>query len=250
MMNEIKHTLPTLQQRLAQREKPNAKPIMFQKWRDLLFLHWTFDPEQIQRTVPEGLIVDTFEGKAYVGIVPFFMRDVRPRFLPAVPGISNFMETNLRTYVFDDQGIPGVWFYSLDANQMLAVEMAKLLTGLPYFHASMQSRRDGSGEIEYRLQRYGPRKAVECVYHYRGEGSSQPAEPGTLDFFLAERYVLFSLRGGKIFKGMVHHSPYPLQKARASRWDENLFLLDGLEPPGRAPEHTSFSSGVDVEVYF
>ncbi|MEI6536644.1 MAG: DUF2071 domain-containing protein, partial [Verrucomicrobiaceae bacterium] len=104
--------IPGDSQRLAARELQPGSPVMFQQWRDLLFLHWEYSAAAIQATLPEGLFVDTFDGKAYLGVVPFFMRKIRPRFLPAVPGISDFMELNLRTYVHDRAGVPGVWFYS------------------------------------------------------------------------------------------------------------------------------------------
>ena len=141
--------------RLAVRRRPLARPVMFQQWRDLLFLHWEFSVAEIQRTLPEGLFVDTFEGKAYLGVVPFFMQNIRPRFLPAVPGLSNFMEMNLRTYVHDRAGVPGVWFYSLDANQPLAVAIARRLFHLPYEHATMKSSRSPQGLIRYESQRRG-----------------------------------------------------------------------------------------------
>ena len=108
---------PSLSNRLALRERPADRgPVMFQKWRELLFLHWEVDPGEIQRTLPSGLQVDTYADKAYVGIVPFYMCEVRPRFCPSLPGLSNFLEINLRTYVYDERGVAGVWFYSLDAN--------------------------------------------------------------------------------------------------------------------------------------
>jgi uncharacterized protein len=110
---------------------------MYQQWRDLLFLHWEYSTATIQATLPDGLYVDTFDGKAYLGVVPFFMRNIRPRYLPTVPGISNFMELNLRTYVHDREGVPGVWFYSLDANQHLAVKIARRFFHLPYVFAHM-----------------------------------------------------------------------------------------------------------------
>ena len=106
--------------------------MMHHAWRDLLFLHWRVDPERIQRTLPPGLTVDVFDGAAYVGIVPFFMCDIRPRGLPAMPGLSNFMELNVRTYVHDAQGTPGVWFYSLDCNSRLTVWGARRFFHLPY----------------------------------------------------------------------------------------------------------------------
>ena len=125
-----------LSQRIALSKKPSKGwPVMYQKWRNLLFLHWEYDAEIIAKSLPKGLYVDTYQDKAYIGIVPFEMRDVRPRFLPAVPGISNLLELNLRTYVYDEDGIPGVWFYSLDANKRFAVYMARYFFHLSYYHA-------------------------------------------------------------------------------------------------------------------
>src|SRR5438105_3699987 len=107
-------TLPSLDDRLRQRERPSGSVAMYHTWRDLLFLHWRVEPERIQRTLPPGLFVDTYDGAAWVGVVPFFMRNIRPWWLPCIPGLSNFMELNLRTYVYDAAGTPGVWFYALD----------------------------------------------------------------------------------------------------------------------------------------
>ena len=242
---------PAAQKRLDLREKPRQRsPVMYQKWRDLLFLHWAFDPADVQRTLPQGLYVDTFDSKAYIGIVPFFMHDVRPRFLPAIPGISNFMEVNLRTYAYDSQGNPGVWFYSLDANQWLAVQIARKTFGLPYFYARMQAKKDEkTGEIQNLSRRRGGSTEQDSFFHYRGVGPARQAQPGSLEFFLVERYLLFSCRGKKLWKGRVHHSAYPLRDAEVLEWDDHLFFLDGLERPGRSPDHILLSAGVDVKVY-
>ena len=151
--------LPTEPQRLAVRARPAGRPAMFQQWRDLLFLHWEYPAATIQATLPEGLHLDTFAGKAYLGVIPFFMRNVRPRFLPGLPRLSNFMELNVRTYVHDEAGVPGVWFYSLDANQPLAVKIARRFFHLPYEHAAMESSRTESGAIHYRSLRVGYRGA-------------------------------------------------------------------------------------------
>lgn len=109
---------------------------MRQRWEKLLFLHWAWDAAEVQRTLPLGLTVDTFEGRAWLGVVPFFMRDVRPAWVPSVPGISNFLELNVRTYVFDGRGRPGIWFYSLDCNQRLAVRAART-----FFICVIETRR-------------------------------------------------------------------------------------------------------------
>ena len=240
----------SLEKRLEMREKPQAPMVMYHTWRDLLFLHWSYEPAEIQRTLPEGLSVDTFEGRAYVGIVPFYMREVRPRFVPALPPISNFLELNVRTYAYDREGTPGVWFYSLDANQRLAVKTARLFFGLPYFHAWMAAEKDRqTGEVRYYCRRREAGSLPGSYFQYRGTGPARQAEPGSLEFFLIERYVLFSKYAGKIVKGQVHHLPYPVQDAEAATWDDHLFTLDGLTRPGRPPDAVHYSAGVRVQVY-
>lgn len=178
-----------LSTRLKMREQPaNHAPVMYQKWRQLLFLHWQFNASEIQRTLPAGLFVDTFEGNAYLGLVPFFMKDVRPRFLPALPCISNFQELNVRTYVHDRNGTPGVWFYSLDANQWLAVFLARTFYNLPYQHAQMSAKRSQQqGVIEYCSQRRGTAANLASHFNYHPLGQPFFAEPATLEFFLVER---------------------------------------------------------------
>ena len=221
---------------------------MFQSWRDLLFLHWEYSVAAIQATLPKGLFVDTFAGRAYLGIVPFFMRNIRLRFLPAVPGISNFMELNLRTYVHDQSGVPGVWFYSLDANQRLAVEIARRFFHLPYEHAQMKSIRTPEGRIRYESLRTGNRASgARCVFDY-APGAEVP-QPGSLEFFLVERYRLYSSAPDGLRRGAVFHEPYPLCRAELAAWDENLLPLDGFAPTGRAPDHVIMSRGVDVTIF-
>ena len=123
--------------RIAPTHRPDGKPIGYQTWRDLLFLHWRVPVEEIQALLPAELTVDTFEGEAWVGIVPFKMRNIRPRWSPAIPGISNFYETNVRTYVHQQGKNPGVWFFSLDASSNLAVKIARWKWNLNYFKALM-----------------------------------------------------------------------------------------------------------------
>ncbi|HSU85713.1 MAG TPA: DUF2071 domain-containing protein [Chthoniobacterales bacterium] len=239
--------LPNKEQRLAVRARPVAPAVMYQQWRDLLFLHWEYPITAIASTLPRSLYVDTFGGKAYLGIVPFFMRNVRPRFLPAVRGISHFMELNLRTYVYDEAGVPGVWFYSLDANQWLAVEVARRLFGLPYEHARMESKLRASGAIEYRSTRRGA--AGPTVFEYARGAELPAASPDSLEFFLIERYRLFAVANGRLRRGTVFHRHYPLCTAEVSAWDDHLFALDGFAAPGRAPDHIVMSPGVDVTMF-
>ncbi len=223
---------------------------MYQQWRDLLFLHWEYPTAAIQATLPEGLFVDTFDGKAYLGVVPFFMRNIRPRYLPAVPGISNFMELNLRTYVHDREGVPGVWFYSLDANQWLAVKIARRFFHLPYEHAEMNSSRTAEGRIRYESRRTVARaNGAVCRFDYSPGAVLPPPAPDSLEFFLVERYRLYSRGPEGLRRGAVFHPPYPLCRTEVTAWDEQLLSLDGFRPTGRPPDHIIMSRGVDVSVF-
>src|SRR5947209_9596696 len=135
---------PDTAARLAARTPNGERPVvMHHRWEALLFLHWLVSPAEIQQTLPPGLTVDTFEDQAYLAISPFFMRKVRPVGVPPLPWLSEFQELNVRTYVFDERGVPGIWFYSLDCNQPLAVAGARMLSGLPYFNAEMSATFDG-----------------------------------------------------------------------------------------------------------
>src|SRR5215207_2499820 len=153
-----------LEERLRWRERPPRSPVMYQTWTDLLFAHWEVDPGLLQASLPTGLTVDTWEGRAFVGITPFFMRRVRPRGLPSLPWISYFLEMNVRTYVHDASGAPGVWFYSLDCNQPIAVWIARMLLGLPYRHAGMQARKSPTGGIDYRSAPRGEKAKARFSY--------------------------------------------------------------------------------------
>ncbi len=242
--------LPDEAGRLALRLRPPARPVMFQQWRDLLFLHWEFSVAEIQRTLPDGLFVDTFAGKAYLGVVPFFMQNIRPRFLPPVPGISNFMEMNLRTYVHDRAGVPGVWFYSLDANQRLAVAIARRFFHLPYEHATMKSGRTKAGAIRYESKRSGGDvSGAVCAFEYAPGAELPTASPASLEFFLIERYRLYAAAGGRLWRGAVFHQPYPLCRAEVTAWNEHLLSLNGFALTGRRPDHIIMSHGVDVTVF-
>lgn len=219
---------------------------MHQRWAKLIFLHWRWDAAEIQRTLPSGLFVDTFQGDAWLAIVPFYMRGIRPRFCPPVPGISDFLELNVRTYVHDEQGRPGVWFYSLDCNQPLAVWTARTFFHLPYQHARMEATM-ADGWIDYTCHRRGEPSPSRCRYQLSDE--THTAEPGTLEFFLAERYLLLANTSRGIRCGQVHHTPYPLAAAKLDAWDVKPLLQAGFSDPWRPPDHVIGSPGVDVRVY-
>ena len=159
--------VPTLEDRLAVRLRPQSW-VMEQTWTNLLFLHWRVPAEIVQSTLPEGLTVDTFDGVAWLGVVPFFMRRVHLRWLPSIPGgFSDFLELNVRTYVHDAAGRPGVWFYSLDCNQSIAVRTARKFFHLPYKHAHMSATRDDEGAIRYKAKRRGRDETADFAYRTR-----------------------------------------------------------------------------------
>ena len=219
---------------------------MYHRWEALLFVHWRLPAARVQATLPAGITVDTFNGDAYLAIVPFFMRNVRPVRMPAVPWISEFLELNVRTYAYDASGVPGVWFYSLDCNGPLAVLAARLLTGLRYMHAQMSAARGDF--IDYTCRRSNSDRLAR--YRYRGVGSAREAEPGSFEFFVLERYYLFAERRGSLVRGQVAHAPYQFREAEVAEYSTAPAELDGFEDVAeQAPMHTCFVDGLDVNVY-
>lgn len=228
---------------------------MLQTWSELLFLHWVVDSDLLKSRLPPGLSVDCFEGNAYVGLVPFFMRNIRFRGTPALPWISNFLELNVRTYVYDSAGNPGVWFFSLDCDQPLAVWAARTLFHLNYQHARMRADIIENQSIHYRSARKSAnrdqnRREESSMFQYTWESETFFAEPGSLDFFLVERYLLFTVnRQGDLFRGQVHHTPYPLHRVQVPQFTTDLFELNGMPIPSSPFVHAIGSHGVDVQVY-
>ncbi len=235
---------------------PTGPVVMRQRWVDLLFLHWEVAAQEIAPTLPPGLRADTFGGKAYLGVVPFEMRGVRPVYLPAVPGLSNFGELNLRTYVVADDGTPGVWFYSLDAHQRLACAIARKFFRLPYHYAKIDAQHHGP-RLDYHWHRPASRLSATSqasqapAFSYTRPADPRPAAPGSLAEFLVERYVLFSYHPGRgqLYSGRVEHSPYRLATPAVDRYDTQLFPLNGLNPPATPPVHAAWSPQVDVQIY-
>ncbi|MGL4399285.1 MAG: YqjF family protein [Luteolibacter sp.] len=240
--------LPSPAQRLAACQRPPGFPVMRQRWAGLLFLHWAVDPALIAGRLPLGLSVDTFDGMAWLGVVPFYMERVRPVGLPPVPWLSWFHELNVRTYVHDAEGNPGVWFFSLDCNQPIAVEIARRGFRLPYEHAVMSSVKSGN-----RIQYHSRRKisgGLDAAYDYETPATTQAAAPGTLEWFLAERYLLFSSNpSGDLFCGRVYHTPYQIAPAVCTRWSTEPLRLDGFPEPAEAPPSMLVAAPVDVEIF-
>jgi uncharacterized protein YqjF (DUF2071 family) len=207
---------------------------MVQRWHELLFAHWSLPPEQMRPLVPASLPLDLHEGRAWIGVVPFRMSNVTLRGMPSLPGVSDFLELNVRTYVTLD-GKPGVYFFSLDAGNPIAVAAARTLH-LPYYYAWLSLRRDGEA-IEYASRRLppGPRPA-ELVARYQPVGPVYNPLPGSLAYFLTERYCLYAVdRRGRASRLEIHHPPWPLQDAEAEIRLNTMTAPFGLRLPETGP---------------
>jgi hypothetical protein len=212
------------------------------RWHDLLFAHWPVPAAELRPQVPRGLELDTFDGEAWLGVVPFTMSGVRPPFTPPLPGVSRFAEMNVRTYVTAG-GKPGVWFFSLDAASRIAVRAARTFFHLPYFDARMAvASRDGF--VHYRSERTH-RGAPEARFaaRYRGAGASVRND---LASFLTERYCLYAARSdGRLYRGEIDHPPWPLQLAEAEIETLDMTRLLGMDLPDTRPL-LHFASRLDV----
>lgn len=226
---------------------PNGRWVIEQKWHDLLFAHWRMPKELLRQHVPAGLELDTHQGQAWLGVVPFRMQGVKLRYAPALPGMSQFSELNVRTYV-KHGGKPGVWFFSLDAASPLAVIVARAWFHLPYYHARM-SCEGRAGWIEYACERTH-RGSVSAILRgkYRPEGEMFHTQRGTLEHFLTERYCLYSAdTEGNLMRSEIHHPPWDLQFAKAEFAENSMAAGLGITLP--LPELLHFSRRQDVVVW-
>jgi uncharacterized protein len=233
----------------AHRPLPRGPWIMKQEWHDLLFAHWAVPVDELRPLIPPALEIDTFAGRAWIGVVPFRMSGVRLRGMPAIPGFSRFPELNVRTYVSRD-GKPGVWFFSLDATNALAVWGARTFFHLPYFLAAMSCAED-EGWIGYesrRKDRKGPPASLRA--RYRAVGNIFHIQPGSIEHFLAERYCLYATDGkGRILRCEIHHLPWPLQVAEAVLQQNSMVAAAGISIAELKPELLHFSRRQEVVVW-
>lgn len=246
--------LPSLAERIAVTLPPSDEPVvMYQRWADLLFLHWPVPAELLQPLVPPGLTIDTFDGQAYVGLVPFTITGARPVGLPPLPWLSYFPETNVRTYVHVDGRGPGVWFFSLDAASPIPVRLARALYKLPYCDARMSSACREDGAIDYACLRTGlcPLPARLALRYGPTNTPPAPARPGTLEHFLLERYILYSY-DGRLHRAQVYHESYPAQTAWADISEESMVAAAGIDLPWeerKRPPLMHYAKEVVVRVF-
>jgi uncharacterized protein len=217
---------------------PDEPWLQAQSWLDVAFIHWPVDVRDLQRLVPDSVELDTFDGSAWLGIVPMLLTGLRLRGLPPLPGVSTFPELNVRTYVTRDAK-PGLWFFSLDAGSTLAVEAAKRLYKLPYTRAQMRYER---GDF---VQHESARAGAAFSGSYRGGGDLFHAEPGSLEEFLVERYCVYTEDGGRVYRAETHHPPWALQQGEA-HIDVNT--MAPLPLPAGEP-HVLFSPRQDAVIW-
>ena len=215
---------------------------MRMNWHELLFMHWAVPVKSLRPHVPATLDLDTFGGRAWLGVVPFRMTNVRPRFVPPVPGVSAFPELNVRTYVTPagSKDKPGVWFFSLDATNPLAVRIARWSYHLPYYDARISCAANGgvnTPTVQYSSRRvHKGAPPAELDVEYRPTGKAFEAAPGTLDYFLTERYCLYAADPkATLYRCEVAHPPWPLQPAEARVRRNTMTRQLGFDPPGESP---------------
>jgi uncharacterized protein len=212
---------------------PGGPWIMTQTWNDLLFAHWPVDAAQLRPLVPASFELDSFGGSAWLGIVPFHMTNVSPRFVPALPWVSAFPELNVRTYVTAG-GKPGVFFFSLDAGNALAVGAARALLNLPYYSADM-TVDTARGSVAYASRRQSEPRA-EFAARYHGQGDRRPSLRGTLEHFLTERYCLYAVdRAFHAYRLEIHHPQWALESAEAEITVNTMADAAGIRLPSMPP---------------
>ncbi len=220
-----------------------SRPLMLQRWRNLTFLHWRYPPDVIRPLIPKQLELDIFDGFAWVALTPFQLTNLRLPNLPPVPWISHFAETNVRTYVRGADGERGVWFFTLEADRLVAVLGARWWFHLPYRWAQMQVIRSRD-QVTYRSKRS----------RWFGQGISkiviEPGErlrAGELDNFLTARYRLYATYQRQLAYGQIDHEPWSLREARVARLEQDLFVNSGVPQPTGEP-HVLYSASLDVRI--
>jgi hypothetical protein len=224
-----------------------GRTVLRQRWSDLAYFHWRYEPEVVQRLLPDGVRVDTFDGSAWVGLIPFETQGVQLGPTPPVPWLGSFIEINVRTYVVDALGRRSVWFFSLDVPRSAIVAVARTVFSLPYCWARAEHIVHG-GAHRYRMRRRWPRAAsVRAEIGFRVAEGLQADEVSDLDHFLCARWALVTSRRDELLYGRVHHRRWELQTVDRVSIDQTVVQAAGLPAPIGEP-HGRYSPGVDVEI--
>ena len=228
--------------------KTSRSSVMGMTWLNLAFLHWRVPAAMLEGLIPAGLKLQTFDGSAWLGVVPFRMAGVHARGLPPIPGTADFLELNVRTYVTD--GVrPGVWFFSLDCQNKLAVRGARTAFHLPYMDAQMSEARDGATihHASRRTHAGQPRADFQATYQPVGETFS--SRPGSVEQWLTERYCLYSADArGNVYCGEINHAPWPLQPATCEIAVNTMAAPLGLSLPAQ-PDLAHFAARLEVKAW-
>jgi uncharacterized protein len=226
---------------------PVRRPVMYQTWTWLAFLHWSYEPAAVQRLLPDSLQVHTFQDRAWVGLTPFLMEDLRTPVAPAPPWFASFPETNVRTYVRGPDRREGLWFFSLDAARLEPVLVARSTYALPYMWSRMTVERDGP-TVRYRSRRRwpGPTPAGYRITVEVGD-RLRPQEAGELDHYLTARWQLYTTIGPLLARSTVEHEPWPLHRAAVRELEGDLVEAAGLPAPAGEPV-VHWSPGVRTRI--
>jgi uncharacterized protein len=229
--------------RLALRARPEGTPVMHQQWKNLLFLHWPLEVGVLRPFLPSQLEIDTFEGHAWIGITPFTLSDVHLTSLPPLPGLSSFHELNVRTYVHYN-GIPGIWFFSLDASKVIPAIAARIFFMLPYFKAQIEFSQ-AEGQFNFDLARFG--SGAHFRASWRTGVRLRDPDLESLAFFLVERYCYFAIQEQQVYTTRIYHHPWILEEAIVLSHQSTMIGALGLTEPTSAPlAHFSREQTVDT----
>lgn len=231
--------------RLGQRARPPGEPVIHQRWDNLLFLHWAFKPAQLRPLIPEPLQIDTFNGRAWISVSPFHVDDVRPSKLPTLPSLSSFHELNVRTYVVHN-GVPGIWFFSLDASKILPTVAARTVFMLPYYKANIRFLQ-AEETFAFNLKRNLPNRAEFRASWKVGTRLRDP-DVNSLTFFLVERYCCFAVDETDLYEVRVYHHPWILDEAHVDLRSSTMIQALGIPEPSE-PALTHFSRSLEVEIW-
>ena len=233
--------------RLSIRERPGGLHVTRQTWGKLLFMHWRLPAGVLRAHVPAQLEIDTFDGDAWIAVAPFTIWDMRASFLPPVPGLSEMHEVNVRTYVHY-QGVPGVYFLSLDASSALAVFGARTFFLLPYFTAEMSLRQEGDSITYHSRRTHGDAPAAVFDGRWTFGARLPESQPGSLAFFLTERYCFYTTHHDTVFRCRIHHPPWPLSDAEVSTYHSTMIESHGIPAPD-GPPLLHYAEEITVDIW-
>jgi uncharacterized protein YqjF (DUF2071 family) len=238
---------PSLEAVTADPPTRQWRPVLRQQWTELAYFHWPYEPNAVQQLLPPGVNVDTFDGDAWVGLIPFEMRKVQIGSTPPLPWLGSFIEINVRTYVTDSLGRRADWFFSLDVPRSVIVAVARSMFSLPYCWAQA-THVEHEDRHHYEMNRRWPRNSGPHADMRFSVGERiEDVAVGDLEHFLCSRWALLTKRRSQLLYGSVHHQRWPLHRVDDVEIDQTIIEAAGLPSPNGAP-HALYSPGVDVGI--